>query len=129
MEDYSMTTNNVFIAYSSFPEQIGLTIEESAKTYCGPTHLSFETWKQLDVPGRFIVEGIIERINSCDFFVADITWLNFNVNFEVGYAIGRSKRIVLILNNGLSPQTKDISQLGIYDTLGYQPYENPSVSI
>jgi len=119
-----MTTNNVFIAYPSFPEQIGLTIEESAKTYCGPTHLSFETWKQLDVPGRFIVEGIIEKIDSCDFFVADITWLNFNVNFEVGYAIGRSKRIVLILNNGLSPQTKDISQLGIYDTLGYQLYEN-----
>ena len=119
-----MSANRVFIAYPSFPEQIGLTIEESTKTYSGATYLSIQTWKQLDVPGRFIVEGVIEKIDACDFFVADITYLNFNVTFEIGYAIGRSKRIVLILNNGLSPQTKEISQLGIYDTLGHQPYEN-----
>jgi hypothetical protein len=123
MEGYSMPANNVFIAYPSFPEQIGLTIEESLKIDSA-AHLSIQTWKQLDLPGRFIVEGIIEKIDVCDFFVSDITYLNFNVTFEIGYAIGRSKRIVLILNNGLSPQTKDISQLGIYDTLGYYTYEN-----
>jgi hypothetical protein len=49
--------------------------------------------------------------------VADITRLNFNVTFEIGYDIGRSTQVVLTITEGLSPGTKEITQLGHYDTL------------
>jgi hypothetical protein len=84
------------------------------------------SWQQIDIPGRFIVEGVLQRIDEADFVVADITKLNFNVTFEIGYAIGRSKRVVLTVHEALSPEIRDITRLGIYDTLGRRMYENAS---
>jgi len=120
-----MSRSLVFVAYPSLLEQIGDTIESTALKLRGaPYKFDIRTWKQLDVPGRFIIEGITNKIDEADFIVADITHLNFNVTFEVGYAIGRKKRVILILNNALQPQKKEISQLGVFDTLGYKDYEN-----
>lgn len=84
----------------------------------------FETWRQIDVPGHFISEGILGKIDQAVLVVADITRLNFNVVFEAGYALGRGKRIFVILNSALQPPDKDITRLGIFDTLGYQKYTN-----
>src|SRR5262249_46037285 len=86
--------------------------------------LQIETWRQMDIPGRFLADSILQKIDLADFVVADITRLNFNVTFEVGYAIGRQKRTFLISNKALSPDEKAISQLGVYDTLGHKSYEN-----
>ncbi len=120
-----MATNKIFVPYSSFPDQIGITIEETAKQLNQNTKkIKINTWKQIDIPGRFIVEGIFEKIDSSDIVVADLTQLNFNVFFEIGYAIGKSKRVFLIVNASLSPPKKDFSNLGIFDTLGYQEYSN-----
>jgi nucleoside 2-deoxyribosyltransferase len=44
------------------------------------------------------VDPIIEKIQTSDVLVADITKLNFNVMYEIGYAIGKSKRVLLIQN-------------------------------
>ena len=120
-----MSKETVFIGYPSEPSTLGNTIEEAAKTL--RTHTSariFETWRQLDIPGRFIIDGILGRIEAAAFVVMDITRLNFNATFEVGYSIGCGKRVFLTLNSALTPQTKEISRLGIFDTLGYQIYVN-----
>ena len=85
---------------------------------------TFQTWAQLDIAGKFIIDGILEKIEAATFVVMDITRLNFNVNFEVGYAIGRGKRVVLTVNSALTPPFKEYSRLGIFDTLGYQSYTN-----
>lgn len=118
-------TLRVFVPYPSYPEQIGYTIEEAVKILRkSPHNLKIASWKQIDIPGRFIIEGVLDKIDKSEIVVADITNLNFNVTFEIGYAIGRLKRTFLIINKALNPQKKEISQLGIYDTLGYQGYEN-----
>ena len=120
-----MSNVEMFVAYSSDPEQIAHPIEQAAQELrSSPYNLSIETWRQSDVAGRFIVEGVMEKIEAAEYLVADITRLNFNVIFEVGYAIGRSKRVIPILNESLSPQKKEISQLGIFDTIGYVSYAN-----
>src|ERR1700730_8079656 len=114
-----------FIAYSSQPSQVGTAIDASVQL-CNRSDLPFlvESWRQIDIPGRFIVEGILDKIQAAHFVVADITRLNFNVTFEVGYALGRGKRVVLVLDRATEPETKDITQLGIFDTLGYSQYSN-----
>jgi hypothetical protein len=120
-----MITGKVFVAYPSTPQQVGQTIEAAVAMTAGlGSSTSFETWRQLDIPGRFIADAILDKINDAEFVVADITRLNFNVCFEVGYAIGKGKRVWLILNTTLTPQTKEIARLGIFDTLGYGTYEN-----
>src|SRR5258708_16202820 len=115
----------VFVAYSSQPPQVGTPID-AAVSLCNRSDLPFlaESWRQIDIPGRFIIEGILDNIQKAHFVVADITRLNFNVTFEVGYALGRGKRVVLVLDRAAEPETKDVMQLGIFDTLGYSQYSN-----
>ena len=106
--------------------QLGATIEAAAHQLLTPGKAILETWRQIDIPGRFLSDGILEKIDSADFVVADITRLNFNVTFEIGYGIGKQKRIILIVNEALSPEHKEITQLGIFDTIGHQSYTNSS---
>ena len=125
--DFVMEPNEVFVAYPSKPLQlrntIGEAISELSAERFRPRVMS---WEEMDIPGRFIHEEVMEHIDSAEFVVADITRLNFNVTFEVGYALGRSKRVVLTVNESLSPPMREITQLGIYDNLGHASYENSS---
>src|SRR5687767_10739033 len=120
-------STKAFVVFPSQPSELRNTVEASVEelSSCAP-YLDIRTWAQIGAPGRFIVEGILQRIDEANFVVADITRLNFNVTFEIGYAIGRSKRVVLTVNEALSPHKREISQLGIYDTLFYASYENAS---
>ncbi|MCR9187421.1 MAG: hypothetical protein NXH96_01410 [Alteromonadaceae bacterium] len=118
------TSEKGFYAYSSMPREIGETIEAAVSTHNSTSDEKIETWKQLDIPGRFISEQVIEEIESSDFLVADISKLNFNVTYEIGYAIAKNKRIILTKNKSLKDQSPTIRETGIFDTLGYQEYQN-----
>ena len=83
-----------FFAYASNPPEIGQTIEAAVKTANASSAFVVETWRALDIPGHFISEMVIEGIDNCDFLVADISVLNFNVTYEIAYAIGRGKRVL-----------------------------------
>ena len=67
--------------------------------------------------------GITRDIDASDFLVADVTVLNFNVMYEVGFAIGRKKRLLLIRHSALE-QSEEVRALGIFDTIGHTSYEN-----
>jgi len=58
--------------------------------------------------------------------VADVTRLNFNVTYEVGYAIGLKKRVLLVRNAAFHSSAPAISEVGIFDTPGHLTYENSS---
>ena len=113
-----------FYAYASFPAEIGQTIEEAVRIVNDQPHLRVETWKALDVVGHFISEEVLEGIDSCDFLVADISVLNFNVTYEIAYAIGNGKRILLTKNKSIRERNLTINEVGIFDTLGYEEYQN-----
>lgn len=114
--------NNVsgFYAYASSPAEIGQTIEQAANR----SSSKINTWKALDIPGHFISEEVLEGIDSCSFLVADISVLNFNVTYEIGYAIGKGKRVLLTKNRGINEGSPSIREVGIFDTLGYKEYQN-----
>jgi len=119
-----MRPGRVLVVYPSNPERLGQTLKESSQQIVSLHGISIGTWEQIDAPGRFIIDGILDAIDNSEFVVADITRLNFNVTFEVGYAIGKNKRVILIVNKALNPEKREIEQLGVYDTLGYREYEN-----
>jgi hypothetical protein len=85
---------------------------------------SLTGWEETDIAGRFIVGPILANIEGSDVLVADISRLNFNVVFEIGYAIGSSKRTFLIRNSALEASDELARDVGIFDTLGYEEYDN-----
>ncbi len=112
-----------FFAYPSEPNQIGETIESAIKKINEKTKW-IKSWKALDICGAFIRKSIHQAIEDFDVIVADITKLNFNVTYEIGYAIGLGKPILLLRNNAINETEPKIRDVGIFDTIGYEEYTN-----
>ena len=114
-------------AFVAYPSGINLVVDaiRGAVEHANARRTSgliFETWEEMDVPGRFIASEILRHIDSADALVADISRLNFNVVYEIGYGIGRGKRILLVRNRAVQQQVPTIQEVGIFDTLGYREY-------
>ena len=113
------------VAYPSTPSEIGSTISEAVKTLQdNPAFQEVSTWEENDIAGRCLINPILKKIEEGNVLIADITRLNFNVVYEIGYAIGKKKRVVLIKNVSLTSDDSLIREIGIFDTLGYQAYQN-----
>jgi hypothetical protein len=87
-------------------------------------HFDYHLWTENDISGRDLVKPILENIANGPLFVADITFLNLNVTYEVGYAIGRCKRVLLLRNKLLKGDIDIANEIGIYDTLGRFDYDS-----
>ncbi len=120
-----MENLTIFFAYPSAPQTIGETITAAAQN--GERYLvgyKISTWQQSEIAGRFIAEEVINKIAASSCLAADITELNFNVTYEVGYAIGAQRRVILTRNRSLKDDARLRAELGVFDTLGYRQYEN-----
>ena len=114
-----------FVAYPSVPEQIGDSIRTGCKRLLTlkANHV-LTPWESSDIAGYCLTDPILESIKVSDLLVADVTRLNFNVTYEIGYAIGRQKRVFLICNKSLIRDEALKREVGIFDTLGVEFYSN-----
>jgi len=114
-----------FVASPGAPADLisGLTYAVDQANKLGRKN-SFHLWTDNDIVGRSLVEPIYDGIEKSKFLVADITYLNLNVAYEVGYAIGRAKRAVLTRNKNLVGDIELANEIGIFDTLGRFEYSS-----
>jgi hypothetical protein len=115
-----------FFAYAGNPPEIGATIEAAVSKVNQSSDTTVTSWKSLDIPGHFISEEVLSNIDEADYLVADISILNFNVTYEIAYAIGRNKRVLIVKNSSIAESDLTINTVGIFDTLGFQTYQNLS---
>jgi hypothetical protein len=88
------------------------------------TSIDIRLWENNDIAGRPFVDPIFQEIADSDFLIADITKLNFNVTLEIGFAIAKKKRCLLLKNATLKDDAELIAKIGIFDSLGYETYQN-----
>ncbi len=121
-----MTQNpqSAFIAYPSRPAEVGPTILLASQRLAHHPELRVTPWEELDIAGRFIASEVLASIRSSQLLVADVTVPNFNVMFEIGYAIGSSCRTILVRNSALTIDETEFRSIGIFDTIGYLLYSN-----
>ncbi len=120
-----MDLRNAFFAYPAEPSAIGACIEsavQSMRQRSGQTGL--ETWRNLDICGQFIAGQVLSKITKKDALIADITKLNFNVLYEIGFAIGIRKPVFIVRNFSIQAEDIELSELGLFDTIGYKGYQN-----
>jgi hypothetical protein len=113
----------VFFAYAATPPELGEMIESACETANKfKNGIEYVTWKQNDIIGLDLIEPIRENIEASEYFIADISSFNYNVVYEIGYAIGLGKRAVLVKNIKSPVSLDELNRVGIFDTLGYVQY-------
>lgn len=113
-----------FFAYPSRPFKLTQTIQEAIKKANKTGGCKFTSWEENDIAGKPLTAPIFEGLEKSNVLVADITTLNFNVTFEIGYAIGIGRRIFLTKSLEFNSQDDLANRIGIFDTLGFETYAN-----
>jgi hypothetical protein len=114
-----------FVAYSSRDEAVGDMILEGARhaNAVPKQPVRFEPWVFNDIAGQTLISPILEKISESPFVIADITHLNLNVVYEIGFAVGSGKRVFLIRHSKTHGDKAIVQKVGIFDTLGYVEYD------
>lgn len=115
-------TDEAFFAFASQPQAIGQIIHAAVET-AGRRGMLVHPWTDNDISGKPLSTPIFLGIDDAPFVIADVTRPNFNVYFEIGYGIGRKKKVYLVSNTGIERDPGLPSEIGIFDTLGYLPYQ------
>ena len=114
-----------FIAYPSSPREIGEAIRSThAEIKRQHSLWSIQPWEANDIAGYCLIDPVLEKIKNSKILIADVTQLNFNVTYEIGYAIGLKKRVFLVRNRSIVTDQRLIREVGLFDTIGYVEYSN-----
>lgn len=111
-----------FFAYGSQYSSSGECIEEAIEQINKTGEVVITSWIQLKNSGRFIITEVLEEIDKSDFFCCDLTGLNDNVLFELGYALSKKKPIFIINDVSYEESSKKYKELNLLSTLGYTKY-------
>jgi hypothetical protein len=118
-------SSDALFLYPSEPAFLAETIEDAAKQLTQIAgHQKWLTWKKLEVQGQIIFCEICKAMRFTKLVVADVSTLNFNLLFEIGYALGLGVPVFPIRDSSNLLDAKAFEELGILDTLGYFDYRN-----
>ena len=89
--------DSVFFLYPSDPKIIAQQVEAAnGKLQRQQGKIISSSWNEMDVPGQIIFCEICKKIRSSTLIVADITTLNFNLLYEIGFCIGLGQAVLPI---------------------------------
>lgn len=117
---------SAFVAFPSCPKELSNTILSGINSVeaWGGAKTHFQPWPAMDVFGKCISDEIRSSISEANVLIADITFENQNVYYEVGYAIGQGVPIAPILNRTFDRAVSGVAKDGIFDVIGYEGYQN-----
>ena len=113
-----------FVAYPSSPVDRAESIEQAIADIHNGGVVDIFSWKNLAVSGRLMISAICGEIKSRELFIAEVTGLNPNVLFELGYAIALKKRIWLLFNPSISRARVEWDRFQLLTTVGFVGYNN-----
>jgi hypothetical protein len=114
---------NAFFAYPASSATVREAIRRAVEL-AGTEELLLKPWENLSILGFKIDDLIRDQIAEVDVLVADITYPNHNVLYELGYAIAAGKPIVPTVNTAIKGAIHSVQSIGLFDTTGWLTYEN-----
>ena len=120
----------IFYAYPSTPLTVGETVQSTIERLRSNGELRrnglrFRTWEDQALSGTNLIKTVLGNIDRAHVFACDLTYLNPNVGFELGYAIAKFKRIFCSLNSTIEDADRNY-KLVHYPLLqmAYSDYDN-----
>lgn len=92
------------------------TYNKYQKTYL------LKTWEEYKKTTAINID-VLNAIKNCSIFVSDLSYFNHNVLFELGYAIGKNKKILILLNPNMNG-TLDRYKNSFLKNIRYTPLTN-----
>lgn len=117
-----MDRASVFLGYPAAPPMLGETMRNSATAIARLTEV--KTWEDLRIGGKPIIDEIFEAIDRSRVGVFEVTSLNENVLFELGYAVARSKVIWPLRDETVADAQGLWKRFGLLSTTGQVFYGN-----
>lgn len=118
------TLPKCFVAYPASPAARAETVENAIELIGHNGVVEIVGWKSLFPGGRPIITRILEEIRECKCFIADLTELNPNVLFELGYAIAHRKRVWILLDVSMERAKLEFNRFQLFTTVGYNGASN-----
>ena len=111
--------------YPSQQEQVAATIEAAVRLLRERTPRNgWRTWKEFDTRGQLIFCKVCKSMRSSEVVIADVTTLNFNLLFELGFALGLELPVIPVRDTTILSSHDEFRQLGLLDTVGYVDFQN-----
>lgn len=111
-----------FYAFPSSPPSVAEIARMATEKINNSKTVYIRTWEENRIGGKAIIGEICAAIEASDILLADLTGLNPNVLFEVGFAIAKGKRIWPVIDFSLGAH--DFTELRTLLTLGCAFYSN-----
>jgi hypothetical protein len=116
--------HTAFVAYDSKPEVNRDTLFRATSAITNASFATALSWETLKVDGRVVIAEIIRAIDEASLCIADLTTLNPNVLFELGYALGHEKRIWILLERNDANAVSLWRNFRLLSGVGYAPWDN-----
>lgn len=112
-----------FYAYPASSPLISGAISEAIEML-SDKGIALRPWEAMRIFGFKLDNLVREQISGADVLVADITYANANVFYEIGYAIAVGKPVIPTLNLSVEKAAQRAQKTGLFDTIGWATYEN-----
>jgi hypothetical protein len=113
-----------FFAYPFQPAALAEVMRTAAERINQQAGLKLTVWESLRTGGKIIIDEICRTIDEADFLLADLTGVNPNVMFELGFAVARNKRIWVILESTRPAVKREYDQVRLLTGIGFCSYAN-----
>jgi hypothetical protein len=113
-----------FFAYPSSPRGVCDAVHSATQQLNTSGLVQIQLWEELRIGGKLVIHEITKAIDSSQLFFADLTGMNANVMFELGYAITKKKRIWLVLDATYTDAKRTFDQFKLLTTIGYRSSSN-----
>ena len=113
-----------FFVYPSRPPALVETIESAIGDIGASGLLRACSWKKYSDPGGLVLSEVCAGIDQCEIFVCDLTYLNTNVLFELGYATAKNKPVWITIDPSIDRAKENYDRLGFLTTVINVRYHN-----
>lgn len=117
-------SGNVFFGYDSEPELSRETLFNASRAISKTGVATATSWEELKTSGRVLIGRIRDTIDTADACAFDVSTMNQNVLFELGYAIARAKPLLILLDKTDSEAKRRWREFQLLKSVGYKGWEN-----
>lgn len=105
-----------FFAYPSETPIVGEAVKGAIELTNGDS-LSIKPWEKMKIVGLKLDDLIRDEIREANLLIADVTYPNFNVYYEMGFAAAVGRPVIPTVNIAVEKAAKHLSENDRYSSM------------